>query len=217
MAATTQYGSVIRTVEELESFGVPTPAVRDKVLGELQDLHREWIRATPLIFVATSSADGRCDVSPKGDPPGFIQILDSTTVAIPERVGNRRMDSFHNLLSNPHVGILCVLPGRADTLRINGRAELVRDAAFLEDMTVKQHTPVLALVIHIEEVFFHCPKALRRAKVWDSGTWGPQAVRPYAEAAMALWRKGEPRDSVLADYDETTYNERLYPASPPPS
>ncbi len=205
-------GTPIRTLAELESFGVPKPADRDKVLTELQDVHREWIAATPLIFVATASEDGRCDVSPKGDPAGFIQVLDPTTLAIPERAGNHRMDGFRNLLSNPSVGIICVIPGRPDTLRVNGAARLVRDAPFLPQMTVERHTPSLALLVTVEEVFFHCPKAFRRARAWRPSTWNPQAVRPYAEVAMALWRKGESRESVLAHYRDKVYDEGLYPA-----
>jgi uncharacterized protein len=214
MSVQTAWGTPVRTVEELEAFGVPTPAVRDKVLTELQEIHREWLAATPLIFLATASADGRCDVSPKGDPAGFVQVLDATTIAIPERAGNNRMDGFHNLLSNPHVGLLCVIPGRSDTLRINGVATLVRDAPFLADMTVKRHTPSLALVVEVEEVFFHCPKAFRRANVWEPTTWDPDAVRSYAELALMLWRRGEPRETVLAQYEETRYDEGLYPAKP---
>jgi PPOX class probable FMN-dependent enzyme len=200
----------VRTVAQLEACGVAQPMNRDKVLTELEEVHREWLAATPLAFIATSSADGRCDVSPKGDPPGFIKVLDPRTLLIPERPGNRRMDGFHNLLSNPHVGILCVIPGRGDTMRVNGTATIVRDPPEVESLVVQGHRPMLALVVEVEEVFFHCPKAFRRAKAWDPAHWGPDAARSYAEVAMALWRKGEPREAVLAHYDENVYNESLY-------
>jgi PPOX class probable FMN-dependent enzyme len=203
--------TAIRTAEELEAYGIPVPVVRDKVLGELQDVHREWLAATPLAFVATSSADGRCDVSPKGDPPGFIRVIDPTTVMIPERAGNKRMDGFHNLLTNPHVGILCVVPGRGDTLRINGTATIVADPPEADAMVVKGHRPSLALLVEVEEVFFHCPKAFRRSKAWEPSAWRPNDARSYADIALALWRKGQSRQSVLAHYEENVYNESLYP------
>src|SRR5512132_548208 len=142
--------TAITTIEELEQFGVPAPPARDKILGELQDVHREWLAATSLVFV-TASADGRCDVSPKGDPPGFVRVLSPTRLAVPERPGNRRMDGFHNLLENPHAGLVCLVPGRGDTLRINGRAWLVSDLPDFDDMVVKDHRPRLALLVDVEE------------------------------------------------------------------
>ena len=98
-------------------------------------------------------------------------VLDDTTIAIPERPGNRRADGFHNILTNPHVGLIYLVPGRGDTLRINGRARLVRDAPFFDDMVVKGHRPVLALVVEIEQVFYHCSKAFLRSKLWDPASW----------------------------------------------
>lgn len=204
-------GTKISTVDELEEFGAPTPMIRDKVLDALQDVHVEWLAATPLVFVATAASDGRCDVSPKGDPPGFVQVLDAHTIALPERPGNRRMDGYHNVLSNPHVGLICVIPGRGDTMRVNGRATLVRDAPFMADMRIGGHAPSLALVVKIEEVFFHCTKAFRRAKAWDHLTWNPDAAPPPAEVALSLWRKGQPRDEVVAYYERHVSHEDLYP------
>jgi PPOX class probable FMN-dependent enzyme len=207
-------GKRIHTIAELESFGIPKPRDRDKVLTRLGPVHQEWLAATSLIFLATASAEGHCDVSPKGDPPGFVRVLDDRTIAIPERVGNHRMDGYRNILTNARVGTICLIPGRGDTLRINGRATLVRDAPFLDDMVVKGHRPVLALVIDIDEVFFHCPKAFRRAHAWDPSSWTPNAARSYAEVAMSLWRKGQPRAEVLAHYEDNVYNESLYPLGP---
>ena len=156
----------IRTVEELERLGTPEPIVRDKVEGQLADPHCEWIAGTPLVLLATASRDGRCDVSPKGDPSGFVKVLDEVTLAIPERAGNRRMDGYHNVLENPHVGLIFIIPGRPETLRVNGRARLVTDGPFFENMIVRSHRPSLALLVDVEEVFFHCPKAFVRSRVW---------------------------------------------------
>lgn len=156
----------------------------------MQDVHREWLAATSLVFLATASADGRCDVSPKGDPPGFVRVLGPNRIAVPERPGNRRMDGFHNLLENPHVGLICLIPGRGDTLRINGTGRLVSDLPDFDSMVVKGHRPSLAVVVDVEEVFFHCPKAFRRSSTCDPQSWSPTAARPYPDIALALWRSG---------------------------
>ena len=203
----------IRTADRLEAFGVPEPRVRDKVETRLADVHREWISACPFLFVATSSRDGSCDVSPKGDPPGFVKVLDETTLAVPERSGNRRMDGFHNILENPRAGLILLVPGRPETLRINGSARIVTDAPFFDDMVVRSHRPTLALVIGVEEVFFHCPTALARAKVWKPDSWEPSAVRPYAAIAQSLWRRGESLESIEARNAPDVIEAQLYPAT----
>lgn len=203
-------GQVIDRLEDLEAIGTPVAVVRDKVLAAIHEVHRRWLQATSLVFVSTASAEGRCDVSPKGDPPGFVQVLDDHTIALPERPGNRRMDGFHNILTNPHAGLICVIPGRPDTLRINGRATLVRDAPFMDAMEVLGHRPAVALVVEVEEVFFHCPKAFRRGAVWDPGSWMPGAAPPPADIALALWRKGQPREEVTAYYERPTSRADLY-------
>lgn len=195
---------IVTTAAELDEFGTPIPMVRDKVLTELHDPHIAWLAATTLVLLGTASADGRCDVSPKGDPAGLVQVLDRHTVAIPERPGNRRMDGYRNVLQNPHVGMICVVPGRPDTMRLNGRATLVRDAPFMDDMRVRGHRPALALVVEVEEVFFHCPKAFRRASVWDPATWEPDGAPAPADIALALWRKGQPRQQVHDIYARPT-------------
>lgn len=109
-------------------MGIPLQRVLDKDRAELSTEHREWLAASPLCLVATSGTDGTLDVSPKGDPAGFALVLDGTTIAIPERPGNRRADGFSNILRNPHVGLIFLVPGRGDTLRVNGRATLLSDA-----------------------------------------------------------------------------------------
>jgi PPOX class probable FMN-dependent enzyme len=205
----------VTCVEGLEEFGRPNPVARDKVEAALKDVHREWIAGTPLMFVATSDRHGHCDVSPKGDPPGFVHVLDDKTIAIPERAGNRRFDGFHNILQNPHVGLVLVIPGRGDTLRINGRAVLVSDATFFEDMIVRSHRPELALVVTVDEVFFHCPKAFVRANAWQPEQWQPDAVRSHAELAKALWRKDEPIEQIEARLVPEVIEQQLYPQTEP--
>src|SRR6476620_11592715 len=156
----------ITTEAELrELLGDPAPAASAKERAALHEFDLAWLAASPFCLVATSAADGSCDVSPKGDPPGFVGVLDDTTVAVPERRGNKRADGFRNVLSNPHVGLVSVIPGRGDTLRINGRAHLVSDAPWFDDMVVEGHRPVLALVVEVDEVFGHCAKAFMRSQL----------------------------------------------------
>src|SRR3954447_8650298 len=153
----------VRDAAELrEMLGEVGPAAIAKERTRLHDLDRAWLAASPFCLIATSDAKGNCDVSPKGDPPGFTLVLDDATIALPERPGNRRADGLLNILGNPHVGLIYFLPGRGDTLRINRRARLVRDAPFLDQMVVKGHRPVLATVVEIEQIFHHCSKAFLR-------------------------------------------------------
>src|SRR5919107_1725789 len=170
----------ISTPDQLvELLGEPNARARDKARHALTDLDRDWLAASPFCVMATASADGSCDVSPKGDPPGeLVQVIDEVTIALAERPGNRRADGYRNILENPHVGLNFLIPGRGDTLRINGRARLVSDAPFFDEMVVKGHRPVLAVVVEIDEIFFHCAKAFLRSGLWKPETWDPEAVVP---------------------------------------
>jgi PPOX class probable FMN-dependent enzyme len=136
-------------------------------------------------------------------------VVDDTTIAIPERRGNRRADGFRNILSNPHVGLVYLIPGRGDTLRINGRARLVREAPFFDQMTVKGHRPLLALIVEIEQLFYHCPKAFLRSSLWQPATWDPAAVPSKAQIAQRLERPDETLEH-LQRYYGPAYATRLY-------
>jgi PPOX class probable FMN-dependent enzyme len=167
----------ITTAEELVALlGEPHPGVVSKGRTALLDTDRDWLAASPFCVIATSNADGSCDASPKGDPAGtLVHVIDDTTIAIAERPGNRRADGYHNVLSNPHVGLIFMIPGRGDTLRINGRARLVSEAPYFEEMVVRGHRPILALEVSIEDLFVHCPKAFLRSGLWEPTTWtGPE-------------------------------------------
>ncbi|MCI2416496.1 pyridoxamine 5'-phosphate oxidase family protein [Saccharopolyspora sp. K220] len=200
----------ITSLDELrEVVGEPLQRVLDKERTALHDLDRQWLAASPFCLIATSGADGSCDVSPKGDPAGFTLVLDEGTIAIPERPGNRRADGFRNVLANPHVGLIYFVPGRSDTLRINGRARLVREAPFFDQMVVRGHRPVVALVVEIEQIFHHCSKAFLRSGLWDSDTWNPEALPSRARIAKNLERP----DESLADlerYYGPEYGKSLY-------
>ena len=153
-------------------LGEPDQRARDKGRTTLLEVDRRWLSASPFCVMATAAADGRCDASPKGDPAGsLVHVVDDTTIAIAERPGNRRADGYRNILVNPHVGLHFFIPGRGDTLRVNGRARLVSDAPFFDEMVVKGHRPLLAVVVDVEEVFFHCAKAFLRSGLWKPETW----------------------------------------------
>ena len=192
-----------------ELVGTPVPRVAQKVRNRLGEMDRIFLAASPFWLVASSDPDGRCDVSPKGDPPGSVLVLDDTTLVLADRPGNRRVDGFLDVLDNPHVGLLFLVPGRGDTLRVNGRAQLVRDAPFFDDLVVKGHRPPLALVVDVEEVFFHCSKAFLRSSLWEPSTWKPDAVPPRARIAHAVERPDAPYEEIAAYYGPS-YGTRLY-------
>ncbi|KKW63250.1 pyridoxamine 5'-phosphate oxidase family protein [Mycolicibacterium elephantis] len=200
----------VGTIEELGAIvGEPDVYVANKVKDRLSPVQRDWLAHSPLCFVATTDARGRVDVSPKGDPPGFIHVLDDTTIAIPERPGNKRVDGYRNVLQNPHVGTLFLIPGRGDTLRINGTARILSDADYFDALAIKGRRPLLALEVSIEEVFFHCAKAFLRSDAWDPSTWNPSALPSVAQLLKAL--RSDWSDAELEDYySEAKTRERLY-------
>lgn len=200
----------VRTAEELrEIVGYPAEYVANKVTDRLAPLHRDWLGHSPLGFVATTDAEGRVDVSPKGDPPGFVHIIDDTTIAIPERPGNKRVDGYLNVLDRPHVGTLFLVPGRGDTLRINGSASVLADADYFDAMAVRGKRPILALQIDIEEVFFHCAKAFLRSDAWNPDTWDPTALPSVAQIAHAI-RTGWSLAELEEYYREENLRKVLY-------
>jgi PPOX class probable FMN-dependent enzyme len=169
----------ITSLAELrELIGSPSERAVRKQLSALDSHCRRFIEHSPFMMLGTSGADGRCDVSPKGDAPGFVAILDDTTLAIPDRPGNKRFDSLQNILANPHVGLLFLIPGMDETLRVNGTAELVRDPELLERLAVGGKPPVLAIRVHIQEAFLHCGRSSLRAQVWDPERYMPRQELP---------------------------------------
>ena len=180
-----QFQDVVETTAELRSV-IPEPmrAIKVKVIDHLDELCREFIAASPFVVLASRSLNGWLDVSPKGDPPGFVRVLDERHLAIPDRPGNRRIDTFHNLLENPELGLIFLVPGKGETLRVSGEARIVRDLAVRETMTVKGQVPELATVVYVERAFMHCPKCVMRSGLWKPETWGDAAAVPDINAAM---------------------------------
>ena len=138
-----------------------------KVLDHVDTYVAEFIARSPFICIGTQTKDGRADVSPRGDPKGFVKVHDPRTLLIPDRPGNNRLDTLSNIINNPAVGILFMVPGFDETMRVNGKAVVTRDPALLETMAVNDRVPSAAIVVHIDEVFIHCAKAFRRADLWN--------------------------------------------------
>jgi len=189
----------ITSEEQLRAIvGHPAEVIMSKVRSSLQQVHKDWLAATPMVFLATSGADGRVDVSPNGDPAGkIVHVIDDKKIVIPERPGNRRADGYLNIFANPHVGTVAVVPGRGDTLRVNGTARIVDDGDYFDDLAVQGQRPILAVEVDIEEVFFHCSRAFLRSDLWRPETWRPDAL-PSAGKIMK---------AVMPDLDEPDLEE----------
>ncbi len=210
IAAVSDELSFVTDAAQLRSIlGDPTERAATKERHALHEMDRRWIAASPFILVATAHARGECEVSPKGDPAGFVHVVDDTTLAVPERPGNRRADGFHNVLSNPHVGLLFIIPGRTDTLRVSGRARIVSDAPYFEAMVTKGHRPRLALHIDIEHLFYHCAKAFMRSALWEPSTWAGDALPSRAEIVRAIENPEKTLEELEAYYGEA-YAKKLY-------
>ena len=198
----------VRTQRELQEAlgGAPKSSLINSIRPRLRDVDRAWLAASPFCLLATAGADGSCDVSPRGDAPGFALVLSDTTLALPERAGNRRGDGYQNLLENGHAGLLFMIPGRTDTLRVNGRAMLVRDAPFFDQMTLEGQRPVLAVVVEVEEVFYHCVKAFHRSGLWRPETWDRDGAPSRGQVARALERVRPPVPAagIGSGYDEAS-------------
>jgi len=207
----TSFKEIIRTEEELRFImGSPTQRALDKTITALDEHCRAFIASSPFLLIASSDAQGRHDVSPKGDPPGFVQVLDERTLAIPDRPGNRRADTFANILQQPQIALLFFIPGKEDTLRVNGRAQIVRDLALREHMAVQGKVPDLALVVEVQEAFIHCPKCMVRSHLWEPERWPSLAEVPtMAQTFVAHAKIDQPVAEVQASIDQAV-KERLY-------
>jgi PPOX class probable FMN-dependent enzyme len=166
------------------------------------DAHtRAFIEQSPFLLVATADANGRCDVSPKGDAPGFVQILDDRRLVIPERPGNKRLDGMANVLANGHVGLIFLVPGRQETLRVNGKAWITRDPELLNRCVAQGKVPLVAIAVEIEQCFLHCPKAFIRSRLWQHESWPAADALP--SMACVLFDQIKPSDATLQDYERS--------------
>jgi len=206
------FRDLITSEQELRDlFGEPSEVALKKEKSALNETMRRFIAASPFVLLATSSPDGRCDVSPKGDAPGFVAVLDDTHLAIPDRIGNNRVDGHQNVLANGHVGLIFLIPGREDTLRVNGTACLTRAPELLQSMAVQGKPPKLAIGVEVQECFMHCAKAFKRSRLWQADPWPTTVTAP--SMAEILMETVKPAGMTLADMEqrlEEGYKTRMY-------
>ncbi len=175
---------VLNSIDEVRQIidGIH-PAQRLKILDHI-DIHcRNWIERSPFVVISTSASDGRLDCSPKGDPAGFVKVLDRHTLAVPDRPGNHRFDGFQNIFETGQIGIVFFVPNRNEVVRVNGTAKVVRDTSLRESMAIKGRIPEFAIVVSVQEAFFHCGKAIIRSGLWHPAKAAPTDGLPtYAQA-----------------------------------
>jgi uncharacterized protein len=208
----TAFDDILTTEQELRTLiGVPGARSVQKERRVLDEHDQAFIARSPFVLLATSDASGRCDVSPKGDAPGFVQIVDARRLIIPERPGNKRLDGMINILANPHVGLIVIVPGREETLRVNGKAWITRDRQLLERCTAQGKVPLVAIGVEVEQCFLHCPKAFIRSRLWHHQSWPAADALP--SMACVLFDQIRPGDATLQDYErdiEEGNTKRLY-------
>ena len=167
-----EFSDIVTSVDQIrDTIGEPLPPIVEKVIDHLDEVCRTFIERCSFVVIASANGDNEPDISPKGDPEGFVRVLDEKHLAIPDRPGNRRADTFQNLLENPHLAIIFIIPGKGETLRVRGEARIVRDEALRESMAVNERVPEFAIVVHVEQALMHCPKPIVRSKLWQPGAW----------------------------------------------
>lgn len=175
----------VSSIDTLHAIvGDPAAVSVDKVQSGMSPRVMDFVRQSPFYLLATANEDGVCDVSPRGDPAGEVRIVDDRTLVLPDRQGNNRVDSLRNLVTNPSIGLLFLVPGSDETLRVNGTATLSRHAPLLEQMEMQGKVPRLALIVEIAEVYMHCGRAFRRSQLWDPASWPAQEDVPSMAAVL---------------------------------
>jgi len=201
----------IRTASEVKAIlGPDFPSQVAKIIDHIDPHCKAWIERCPFIVISSISGSGAMDTSPKGDPPGFVKVLDRHTLAIPDRLGNHRGDTLLNVLENPNVGILFIVPKRREVVRVSGTAEVVKDPDLLELMVVNGKRPDLALIVHVKEAFFHCGKSMIRSGMWEPDKWA--SIHGLPSYAQALKDHGNLPDALPDLEQRVAHNEtdRLY-------
>lgn len=206
-----QVDRVLTSEEDLRAVvGQPGSMVSVKVIDHVDELAARFIEASPFFTLATRRADGGVDITPRGDPAGSVAVLDKNTIALPERPGNGRVDAMINILADPHVGLLFMIPGVGDTLRVSGTARIVQDKALSARLKVRSHTPDVIILINVERVLSHCPKAFVRSSLWRPEGWPDTSNVPsLAEMMVAHGKLAETREEMQAIIDNDG-ETRLY-------
>ncbi len=202
---------VVTTADEVAAtLGEQFESQINKVIDHIDDHCRAWIEHSPFVVISSASAAGAMDVSPKGDPPGFVRVLDPKTLAVPDRPGNHRADTFLNVLENPQVGLMFVVPNRREVVRVSGTAQVIKDRALLESMAVNDKVPSLSLLIRVREAMFHCGKSMIRSHMWEPDLWAPVDGLPtYGRALVDHGRLDLPVEEV-EQLTELNEKYRLY-------
>lgn len=206
------FKEMITTDQELRSLlGTPSKNVSNKTIDYLDHHCQDYISKSPIVFLSTADSNGHCDTSPRGDAPGFVHIVDQHHFVIPERPGNKRMDSLRNIVANPHIGLIFVIPGLEETLRVNGKACIIKDSEILNKMEVNGKIPLLGIGVQVEECYIHCAKAFKRSKLWQSETWLPNNQLPNPANILAdhINLPDVTSAKVQISLDES-YSKRLY-------
>jgi PPOX class probable FMN-dependent enzyme len=206
-----RFRDVISSEAELRAIlGEPVDKAVAKVVTTIDDYSRRFIAASPFLLIGSTGVSGIVDVSPKGDPAGFVRVLDDKTLAIPDRLGNRRLDTFRNILANPNVGLIFLIPGITYTLRVGGKAMIVRDPDLRQSMAMNGKPPDHVVVVDVEHVLTHCPKCMVRSGLWQPDKWPDTGdVPPFAETLAAHARLAETIEE-LSDMLERDTREKLY-------
>jgi len=200
MAVMMPFQHVLTTEADIrEIVGEPLERSIRKERDNIDELCRGFISQSSFLLMATSGSDGTCDVSPKGDAAGFVKVLDEKRLIIPERNGNKRLDGIKNLLVNPHIGLIFVIPGCEYTLRINGRACVTRDPELLAATVSHGVTPKLAIGVEVDQAFFHCVKAFRRARLWTHEQW--PSLEDLPSYACTIFNQIRPENATLEEYE----------------
>ena len=205
------FADVLASMDEVRAvMGAPKPQIVAKSIDRLSEICVAFIEAAPFLLVGSADGAGRCEVSPKGDPAGFVRVLDAHRLAIPERPGNRMAATFANILENPQVGLTFLVPGKLETLRVSGEARIVRDAGLRTAMAVDGHIPDFAMVVYVEKAEIHCPKCMVRSGLWQPDAWADASG--LADIAVATWKHADTGES-LEEMNEIAVREnfaRLY-------
>lgn len=200
----------ITTLAELrDAIPEPSAVIHQKVFDHVDEYASAFLARSPLVLVATSDAQGRIDVSPKGDAPGFVAVADARTLLIPDRPGNKLAYGFRNLLEDPQIGLIFLVPGVTETLRVNGRAEITRDPALCERFAARNKPALLVTRVAVEECFFHCGKAFIRSELWKPATWPTDARADLGRQMAKKLRGGDELAQAIEQGLERDYREGL--------
>ncbi len=206
-----RFSDPITTSEQLrEILGSPSPIARDKVINHIDSYCAEFIENSPFVVLSTRGPNGEMDLSPRGDPAGFVKIIDERTLAIPDRLGNNRADTFSNLIANPEVGLIFLVPGKRETLRVSGVGQLVRDQGLREELAHNGRVPHLVMAVQVNRVMFQCSKCMVRSKLWQPDDWADVSGMSSLAEAIKVHSNLSESIAEIDDVIARSESDRLY-------